>query len=117
MTGKMASLVALSALVATSASAQSVGSQSWIPDLSGVYRCVQKCAGLRWVRVTQNWRDLDITNETGQSSKGWIERSGHIGTSWNDSGVYSPDGFTIQFNGGTVWVLVDPMRRTTSWSE
>jgi hypothetical protein len=26
----------------------------------------------------------------------------------NEGAVYSPDGFTIQFNHGSVWVLVNP---------
>ena len=110
MTMKMAALAALGALAATSASAQSVGTQNWKPDLSGLYRCVQKCAGGHHVRVIQNGLDMNITTESGQPSSAWIERPGHIWTSWNEGGVYSADGFTIQFNGGTVWVLVEPMK-------
>jgi hypothetical protein len=38
----------------------------------------------------------------------WIDRAGHINSqAWN--AVYSPDGFTIQFNSGTVWVLLQPL--------
>lgn len=112
MTAKTISLVAAATLAATmfaatGASAQAVGSQTWLPDLSGTYRCVQKCAGTRWVHVQQNFRQLAV-NDGKQAATAWIDWSGHISTSWNDSGVYSPDGATIQFTSGTVWVLVVP---------
>jgi hypothetical protein len=102
-------LAALGALAATGASAQAVGTQTWVPNLSGVYRCVHDCAGIRLVHIVQNGRQLDLTNENGQASTAWIESPGHIWTqSLNDGAVYSPDGFTIQFNRGMVWVLVEP---------
>jgi hypothetical protein len=106
---KTIALAALAALAATGAAAQSIGSQSWIPDLSGLYRCVQSCGGSRLVQITQHGWELDLTGEISQPAHAWIQRPGHIGTSWNDLGVYSPDGVTIQFSSGTVWVLVDPM--------
>jgi hypothetical protein len=92
---------------ATGACAQAVGSQTWLPDLSGTYRCVQKCAGARLVHVQQNFRQLTVSDGK-QSAAAWIDWSGHISTSWNDNGVYSPDGATIQFTSGAVWVLVQP---------
>lgn len=106
---KIMALAALGALAATGASAQAVGTQTWVPNLSGVYRCVHNCAGIRLVHIAQNGRQLDLTNESGQPSTAWIESPGHIWTqSLNEGAVYSPDGFTIQFNHGMVWVLVDP---------
>jgi len=58
--------------------------------------------------VQHGW-DLTLTNEIGQVSKAWINRPGHIWMSaLNESAVYSPDGFTIQFSHGSVWVLVNP---------
>jgi hypothetical protein len=54
VTLKMIALAALSVLAATDASAQSVGTQSWVPSLAGVYRCVQNCAGAGLAHVTQN---------------------------------------------------------------
>lgn len=100
-------LVAMGMFAATAASAQAVGSQTWVPDLSGTYRCVQYCKGAQLIHIVQHFRQMDITsgNQTANASIGW---SGHISTSWNDDGVYSPDGTTIQFTNGTVWVLVDP---------
>jgi hypothetical protein len=108
MTGKLIALVALGALAATDASAQSVGTQPWIPNLSGVYRCVHNCAGVRVTHVIQRGRELSLTNGAGQASSAWIDWPGHISTSWNEGAVYSADGFTIQFNNGSVWVLLDP---------
>ena len=111
MTAKTAALVLLSALAASNPSAQSVGSQHWVDDLSGFYRCVQKCGGGRFIHLAQTGWNLDVTNETGQSSTAWIQGPGHIWTSWSEGAVYSADGFTIQFSGGTVWVLIQPAKR------
>jgi hypothetical protein len=104
---KIILLVALSICAATAASAQSIGSQSWVPDLSGTYRCVQYCAGRHLVHIQQYYRQLEVSDGR-QAAAAWISSSGHISTSWNDTGVYSPDGTTIQFAGGAVWVLVEP---------
>jgi hypothetical protein len=108
MTVKMVALVALSALAASNASAR------WVDDMSGLYQCVQKCAGGRFIHLTQTGWNLVVTNEAGQASTAWIDGPGHIWTSWNEGAVYSADGFTIQFSGGTVWVLVEPMKRATT---
>jgi hypothetical protein len=53
-------------------------------------------------------RQLSLTNENGQASSAWIDWPGHIWTSLNEGAVYSPDGFTIQFNNGSVWILLEP---------
>jgi hypothetical protein len=109
MTLKAIGMATLIGLTATSASAQAVGTQSWAPNLSGLYRCVHNCAGAGLVRITARGWELLVSNELGQTSRAWIDRPGHI---WipalNEGAVYSPDGFTIQFGRGTVWVLVDP---------
>ena len=95
MIGRMIGLVAFAALAATDVSAQAVGTQTWIPNLSGVYRCVRYCSGFRVAHVVQYGRQLTLTNETGQLYSARIGWPGHISTSWNDAAVYSPDGFTI----------------------
>jgi hypothetical protein len=109
------SLVVVSAaLVATDASAQ-------FADLSGQYRCVQVCrdglAGPAF--VTQAGTELNLVNEAGEPSRGWIDWAGHIwAPNWNEGAIYSPDGMTIQFDRGTVWqrdlggpVIVAPVER------
>src|SRR5271170_8087709 len=108
MIGKIIALVALSALAATDVSAQAVGTQTWVPNLSGLYRCVRNCTGSRLTNIVQYGRQLSLTSETGQPATARIAWAGHIVTSWNEGAVYSPDGFIIQFDGGSVWVLVDP---------
>jgi hypothetical protein len=109
MTAKTFALAALSALAATIASAQSVGTQPSLPDLTGVYRCVRNCAGAAPAHIFQRGWELHLTNEAGQLAEAWIAWPGHIKShSLNDCAVYSADGFTIQFASGTVWVLVDP---------
>ncbi len=70
---------------------------------------MRACAGPGSARVIQTGWELSLTNEAGQPSRAWIDGPGHIwAESWNEGAVYSPDGFTIQFNGGRVWVLVEP---------
>jgi hypothetical protein len=111
MTAKTVAVIALGALAATgSVSAQSVGTQHSLPDLTGLYRCVSNCAGAGLARIVQRGWELHLTNEAGDPVEAWIDRPGHINSrSWNECAVYSPDGFTIQFNSGSVWVLLRPM--------
>src|SRR5260370_17995364 len=109
MTTKTIALAAAIALAAVDASAQAAGTQSWAPNLSGLYRCVHNCAGSGLARVTAYGWNLTLTNELGQTSRAWIDWPGHIWVpALNAGAVYSPDGFTIQFNRGTVWVLIEP---------
>ena len=109
MKAKMIALAALGALAATDASAQAVGTQFSVPNLSGVYRCVRNCAGPGFAHIRQAGLGLVLLNEAGQLSPGWIDWSGHIwAKAWDEGAVYSPDGFIIQFNRGSVWVLVEP---------
>src|SRR5262249_2402349 len=101
-------LLALSAFAARDASAQAVGTQPWIPKLSGIYRCVNRCVGPGVVRIMQRGRTLSLVDPSGRPAAAWIEAPGHIWTAWREEAVYSPDGFTIQFSSGMVWVLLEP---------
>jgi len=92
--------IALAAtLAASSASAQGV-------NLSGRWQCVALCLGPRggFGFITQNGWDLNIVNDVGIASRGWINYPGRI---WiervNQGAVYTPDGLTIQFDNGTIW--------------
>jgi hypothetical protein len=101
------------ALVATDASAQGV-------NLTGRYLCVELCtAGLQgqFAFITQNGWELNVVNDAGEASRGWVDYPGRIWIqSANQGAIYSPDGFTIQFDRGTIWqraleVLPPPPRR------
>jgi hypothetical protein len=111
MTPKVIALAALTALMATDASAQAIANHDRFsaPNLSGIYRCVRNCAAGGLGRITAYGWNLSLTNEVGQTTRAWIDVPGHI---WipalKEGAVYSPDGFTIQFNSGTVWVLLEP---------
>ena len=110
MTPKIVALATtLMVLATTDALAQAVGTQFREPNLSGVYRCVQRCEGGRTGRIqTRGW-DLTLINEAGRVAKAWIDWPGHIWVpALNEGAVYSPDGLTIQFASGSVWVLVYP---------
>jgi hypothetical protein len=88
-----------STLIATEASAQFV-------NLNGAYQCVQACrpGAVGPAFITQNGWDMNVTNEFGEPTRAWIDWYGHIWfQSWNEGAVYSPDGFTIQFDRGPVW--------------
>ncbi len=89
------------ALMATAASAQVNG-----VDLNGRYLCVRACASDApgpFAFVTQNGWELNLVNEVGTPSRGWINYPGRL---WVDraqvAGIYSPDGMTIQFDNGTI---------------
>ena len=111
MSPKIIALATLTALMATDASAQAIGTHDRFsaPNLSGIYRCVRNCAAGGLGRITAYGWNLTLTNEVGQTTRAWIDVPGHI---WipalNEGAVYSPDGFTIQFNSGAVWVLLEP---------
>jgi hypothetical protein len=100
----LAAFVAMSALGITAASAQVLA------PLSGQYQCIQNCSGPGLAYVTQNGWELNLVNEVGQPSRGWIDYPGHIwAQSWNQGAVYSPDGLTIQFDNGAVWQRFVPL--------
>ena len=88
------------ALIATDASAQGV-------NLTGRYRCLELCVAPQpgaFAFITQNGWELNVVNDAGQASRGWVDSPGRI---WiqqaNQGAVYSPDGLIIQFDRGTVW--------------
>jgi hypothetical protein len=88
------------ALIATDASAQGV-------NLTGRYRCMELCVAPQpgaFAFITQNAWELNVVNDAGQASRGWVDYPGRI---WiqqaNQGAVYSPDGLIIQFDRGTVW--------------
>ena len=93
-------LSVLGALVATNASAQGV-------DLNGRWRCVELCRdGLvgQPAFITQNGWQLNVVSDAGVPSRAWVDYPGRI---WiegaNQGAIYSPDGFTLQFDRGTLW--------------
>jgi hypothetical protein len=54
--------------------------------------------------VTQTGYQLNLVNEGGVASRGWIDYPGHIWVeAWNEGAICSPDGNTIQFDRGSVW--------------
>ena len=93
--------IALSAaVVATEASAQGV-------NLTGPFHCVAGCAGPGVAFVTQNGWELNLVNEVGQPSRGWVDYPGRLWIARANLGaIYSPDGMTIQFDNGTIWQRV-----------
>jgi hypothetical protein len=92
--------IALSAtMLISSASAQSV-------NLSGRWQCMALCNGPPggFAFITQNGWDLNVLNDVGVPSRAWIDYPGHIWIERADEGaIYSPDGFTLQFDRGTIW--------------
>jgi hypothetical protein len=97
-------IVAMAALFATQASAQSI-------NLTGAYRCVEACrtgAPGGPAFITQNGPNLNLLNEAGQPAQAWpdlLAPATRIWVdAWNEGAVYSPDGMTVQFDNGTIWV-------------
>ena len=91
--------VLAAALFVTGASAQVEGI-----NLTGQYKCVAACAGNGDAFITQYGWQLNVTNEAGAPSRGWIEYPGRIWVEQAYQGaVYSTDGTTIQFDRGTIW--------------
>jgi hypothetical protein len=100
-------LAALGAAAMTVASAS--GASAQVLNLSGQFQCVKLCAagppGLAY--ITQADWELNLVNEAGVPSRGWIDYPGHIwAQNWNEGAIYSPDGLIIQFDRGTVWQRV-----------
>lgn len=98
-----ATLLAVAALIAVTASQAS----AQVLNLSGRYRCIHACVGPPngTAYVTQNGWDVNLVNEVDEPSRAWIDWPGHILAQYrNEGAVYSPDGMTIQFDHGAVWV-------------
>jgi len=78
-----------------------------VDNLSGQFVCVQNCISNvpgQFAYVTQNGWSVNLVNEGGIASRGWIDRPGHLWAEfWQEGAVYTPDGNTIQFDNGTVW--------------
>jgi len=95
----LSALAAIGVLVVTDASAQ-------IVNLSGRWRCVVQCfgppGGLAF--ITQYDRQLNVVNDVGVPSRAWVDYPGRLWLERAQEGaIYSPDGFTLQFDSGTVW--------------
>lgn len=102
-----ASHYALGALAAAAVFTTSAASAQ-IANLTGAYRCVEKCAAPGAPAfITQNGPNLNLVNETGQPSRAWPDMFAPASRFWADNwdvgAVYSPDGMTIQFDNGTIW--------------
>jgi hypothetical protein len=86
-------------LAASEASAQGA-------NLSGRWQCVALCLGPPGsvAFITQNGWSLNVLNDVGEPSRAWVDYPGRI---WieraNQGAIYSPDGFTLQFDRGTIW--------------
>ena len=75
-------------------------------DLNGRWRCVELCLGPpgSFAFITQNGWELNLVNDAGQPSRGWVDYPGRIWIRDADQGaIYSPDGLRIQFDRGTIW--------------
>ena len=102
MKSVLGAVVLTMALSATAASAQVQG-----VDLNGRYQCVAVClAGPgSFAFVTQYGWELNMVNDAGIASRAWVNYPGRL---WIDraqqGAIYSPDGMTIQFDGGMIWV-------------
>lgn len=86
-------------LAATDASAQGF-------NLSGRWQCTAACFGPPggFAFITQNGWQLNVLNEAGVPTRGWIDYPGHV---WLDrpqlGALISPDGMVLQFDNGTIW--------------
>ena len=96
-------LAAVALFAATGASAQTI-------NLTGAYRCVEKCRAAAPgapAFITQNGPTLNLVDEVGQPSRAWPDTFAPTTKiwvdAWNTSAVYSPDGMMIQFDNGTIW--------------
>ncbi len=97
--------IVLSAMALSVAIAASCASAQGI-NLSGPWQCVAQCLAPpgSFAYITQYGWDLNVVNGAGAPSRAWIDYPGHI---WiqqaNQGAIYSPDGFTLQFDSGTIW--------------
>ena len=97
---------AVLAAIAVSATMMASGASAQNANLSGRWQCMALCLGPTggFSFITQNGWDLNLVNESGTASRAWVDYPGHI---WIDraqeGAIYSPDGFTLQFDRGTIW--------------
>src|SRR5262245_19015075 len=103
MKARVGAVAIAAAMLASEASAQGV-------DLTGRYRCIELCAPElqgQFAFITQNGSELNLVNDAGEPSRGWIDYPGHIWVERASQGaIYSADGMTVQFDRGTVWQRV-----------
>jgi hypothetical protein len=99
----LGAIAALVLLAPGAAAAQSV-------NLTGPYRCVVDCRGGLVgspAFITQNGDNLNLVNEAGQPARAWPDLTAPDSRiwvdAWNEGAVYSPDGFTVQFDDGAIW--------------
>jgi hypothetical protein len=95
----LCALAVMATLGATQASAQGV-------NLTGRWQCVALCvaAPRSFAFITQNGWELNMVSDAGVPSRAWVNYPGRIWVqSANERAIYSPDGFTIQFDPGTIW--------------
>src|SRR5262249_27351217 len=69
----LSAIAVSAAAIATDASAQGV-------NLTGPYRCVAGCLSARpgLAFVTQNGWELNLVNEVGEPSRGWVDYPGRL---------------------------------------
>ena len=97
---------ALFTAVALSASLAASGASAQDVNLSGQWQCMAQCLGPPggFAFITQNGWELNVVNDVGIASRAWEDYPGHI---WiervNMGALYSPNGFTLQFDNGTIW--------------
>ncbi len=104
--------LALAGAIAVASAATSASAQPAV-SLTGTYRCVQGCvAGFenRPAFITQNGWTINLVSEAGVSARAssdWFAPTTRI---WIEAlrqgAVFSPDGMTVQFDGGAVWQRV-----------
>ncbi len=97
-------VAALGCMTASPADAQGV-------NLTGRYVCVNCPAPRPKIGfITQSGWNLNLVNEAGESSRGYVDYPGRIwAPDWNQGAMVSPDGMTIQFDRGSVWRrIIDP---------
>ena len=83
----LSAIAVSAAAIATDASAQGV-------NLTGPYRCVAGCVSPRpgLAFVTQNGWELNLVNEVGEPSRGWVDYPGRLWVARANLGaIYSPD--------------------------
>ncbi len=95
----LSAIVVFASFYAVDASAQNA-------NLSGRWQCMALCLGPPggFAFITQNGWDMNILNDVGESSRAWIDYPGHIWIDRSNQGaIFSPSGFTLQFDRGTIW--------------
>jgi hypothetical protein len=75
-------------------------------NLTGRYICVVNCQpGFKGYPafITQNGWAVNLINEAGVPARAWMDWVRIWVPAYNQGAVFSPDGMTIQFDGGTIW--------------